>query len=88
MQARWDTTENCEITKAVEKVGAGLLLTKPCSTTGLGTHSNYVQDRFETDTSSNFRLQTQQVVNFWSCGTEETNNSSTLDKKSMLCKVD
>lgn len=43
MQARWDTIKNYKITKAVEKVRAELLLTKPCNTTGLGTHSKYVQ---------------------------------------------
>lgn len=54
----------------------------------MGTHSNYVQDRFKTDKSNNFSLQTEQVVNVWSYGTEETDNISRVDKKSRLYNQD
>jgi len=52
----------------------------------MGTHSNYVQDRFKTDKSNNSPVETQQVVNFRSHGTEETNNISRLDKRAVYTK--
>lgn len=51
----------------------------------MSTNLNYVQERFKTDKSMNFPLQTQQVLNFWSCGTEETNISG-LDKRAGYMK--
>lgn len=85
MQAEGDTTENYKIMKAVEKMRARLLLTKPCNIRSMSTNLNYVQGRCKTDKSINFPLQTQQMLNFWSCGTKETNIGG-LDKRAGYTK--
>lgn len=43
MQAEGDTTENYKIMKAVEKMRARLLLTKPCNIRSMSTNLNYAR---------------------------------------------